>query len=162
MPKREELSPYCKHYPLLWLDPLLEALHIHICYIGKKNGHFSIRVNDLLLKKKMKKKRTKATTLHSTEPSPPGQSIMEPTEPPPPHWCIMEPTEPSAPHQHCHRLRSHLTLSLFCSLGRTKSNFYQIIIPYGLQTIYPRIMYNSYGHQLQLCWFIYIIYNASE
>lgn len=55
MPKREELSPYCKHYPLLWLDPLLEALHIHICYIGKKNGHFSIRVNDLLSKKKKKK-----------------------------------------------------------------------------------------------------------
>lgn len=145
MPKREETSPYCKHYPLLWLDPLLEALHIHICYIGKKNGHFSIRVNDLLLKKKKKKKRTKATTLHSTEPSPPGQSIMEPTEPPPPHWCIMEPTEPSAPHQHCHRAPKvpFNSLSLFRSLAHTESNNYSIRSSNNLSMYYVWLVWTS-------------------
>lgn len=146
MPKREEISPYCKHYPLLWLDPLLEALHIHICYIGKKKyGHFSIRVNDLLSKKKKKKKRTKATTLHSTEPSPPGQSIMESTEPPPPHWCIMEPTEPSAPHQHCHRAPKvpFNSLSLFRSLAHTESNNYSIRSSNNLSMYYVWLVWTS-------------------
>lgn len=117
------------------------SAHPHLLYWKKKMAIFR---SELMISYR-KKRRRKATTLHSTEPSPPGQSIMEPTEPPPPHWCIMEPTEPSAPHQHCHRLRSHLTPSLFRSLAHTESNFYQIIIPYGLQTIYPCIMYDSYG-----------------
>lgn len=117
------------------------SAHPHLLYWEKKMAIFR---SELMISYR-KKKRTKATTLHSTEPSPPGQSIMEPTEPPPPHWCIMEPTEPSAPHQHCHRAPKvpFNSLSLFRSLAHTESNNYSIRSSNNLSMYYVWLVWTS-------------------